>query len=439
MTKPIVTIILSVFALSVWADDSGQCGYDLTWTYVEETKTLTISGTGAMYTHSNLFQEYPWFYRVYDKTEKVVIEDGVTTIGDGAFNLFSKLTSIEIPNSITSIGEKAFGSCVSMTSFVLPPSVETIDKEVFYDCKNLTSLSVDGANPVFDSRGGCNAIIKTENNELVLGCATTVIPDDVTRIGNCAFKGCSGLISITIPQGVKSIGTEAFWGCSNLTSIEIPSSMNGIGDAVFSGCSNMVSVTLPNTITTIGAYAFMECSSLTSIEIPSSVTFINLYAFAHCSSLTSVEIPGNVKELAQGAFQQCKGLQMVKIADGATTLKNNVFKDCTSLTDLYCYSEQLPSASENAFEKSCDNATLHVPASALNTYKSTAPWSKFQSIVALTDEETGIEENVRIEKLKNERIYNLQGQRVSVNSVFSVSSVLPKGVYIVDRKKVWVK
>ena len=430
MKKLIISIILSFFALTLWADDSGKCGENLTWTYVEETKTLTITGSGAMYTHSNLFEEYPWFYRVYDKVEKVVINDGVTTIGDGAFNKFSNLTSIEIANSVISIGEKAFGSCTSLTSFVLPPSVETIDKMVFYDCKNLTSLTVDEANPIFDSRGGCNAIIKTENNELVHGCATTVIPDDVTRIGNCAFMGCSGLTSITIPQGIKSIGTEAFWGCANLTSIEIPSSMNGIGQAVFSGCSSMVSVTLPNTITSIGAYAFMSCSSLTSIEIPSSVTIINIYAFNLCSSLTSVEIPGSVKDLAQGAFQQCIGLQTVKIADGVTTLKNNVFKDCPSLTDLYCYSEQVPSASENAFENSFENATLHVPSSALDTYKSTSPWSQFQSIVALTNEETGIEETLSPLPLKEGGLFNLNGQRINT---------LQKGLNIVDGKKVWVK
>jgi hypothetical protein len=335
MTKPIITIILSFFALTLWADDSGKCGNDLIWTYVEETKTLTISGSGAMPNNKNaLMEEYPWFYTVYDKTEKVVIEDGVTSIGDGAFYLFSKLTSIEIPNSVKRIGYGAFGSCTSLTSFVLPSSVETLDKEVFYDCRNLTSLIVDGANSVFDSRGSCNAIIKTENNELIQGCATTVIPSDVIRIGNGAFSGCYGLTSITIPQSVSTIGSHAFSGCIQLTSIEIPSSMNGIGEGVFTGCSSMVSVTLPNTITSIGSYAFMECSSLTSIEIPSSVTFINIYAFAHCSSLTSVEIPGNVKELAQGAFQSCKGLQTVKIADGVTTLKYNVFKDCDNLTSV---------------------------------------------------------------------------------------------------------
>lgn len=437
--KQILTIILSFFALSIWADDSGTCGNNLTWTYVEATKTLTISGSGAMPNNKNaLLEEYPWFYTVYDKTEKVVINDGITAIGDGAFYLFSKLTSIEIPNSVKRIGYGAFGSCISLTSFVLPSSVETLDKEVFYDCRNLTSLIVDGANSVFDSRGSCNAIIKTENNELIQGCATTVIPSDVTRIGNGAFSGCYGLTSITIPQSVSTIGTNAFNGCIRLTSIEIPSSMNGIGEGVFTGCSSMVSVTLPNTITSIGAYAFMECSSLTSIEIPSSVTFINIYAFAHCSSLTSVEIPGNVKELAQGAFQQCKGLQTVKIADGATTLKYNVFKDCTSLTDLYCYSEQLPSASENAFEKSCDNATLHVPTSALEAYKSTSPWSNFKSIVALTEEETKIEQPLSPLPRGGE-LYNLQGQRISVFSESSVPSVLPKGVYIVDGKKIMVR
>lgn len=214
MKRTLLVITCLASALFSWADDSGKIGNDLTWTYVEDTKTLTISGTGAMRDNKNaLMEEYPWFYTIYDKTEKVVIEDGVTSIGDGAFYLFSKLTSIEIPNSVKRIGYGAFGSCTSLTSFVLPSSVETLDKEVFYDCRNLTSLIVDGANSVFDSRGSCNAIIKTETNELIQGCATTVIPDGITRIGNYAFSGCYGLTSITIPQSVSTIGSHAFFGC----------------------------------------------------------------------------------------------------------------------------------------------------------------------------------------------------------------------------------
>ena len=85
-----------------------------------------------------------------------------------------------------------------------------------------------------------------------------------------------------------------------------------------------------------------------------------------------------------------------------------------------------------------EHATLHVPANLVESYKQTFPWNMFGNIVALTEEETKIEPTLSPLPRGGE-IYNLQGQRVSVNSVFPAPSVLPKGVYIVDGKKVWVK
>ena len=118
-------------------------------------------------------------------------------------------------------------------------------------------------------------MIDNENKRLILGCQSSVIPNDgsVTSIGGNAFSDCTGLTSITIPDSVTSIGGNAFSWCSGLTSIEIPDS-----------------------VTSIGRYAFYGCTGLTNIEIPDSVASIDRYAFDDCRSLTSINYSGTQKQ-----------------------------------------------------------------------------------------------------------------------------------------------
>lgn len=169
---------------------------------------------------------------------------GLTGFDDDAFNGCSGLTSFTIPSNITSIGRRAFQYCSSLTSITIPESVTDIYYHAFSYCTGITSITVDPENGVYDSRYDCNAIIKTSANQLVKGCKNTVIPDNVTRIGNYAFCGCSGLTSITIPESVTAIGNSAFYDCSDLTSITIPNSVTSIEAAAFSGCNSLTSVTV---------------------------------------------------------------------------------------------------------------------------------------------------------------------------------------------------
>lgn len=211
----------------------------------------------------------------------------VTVIDDIAFSLCYKLTSITIPNSITRIG----GS-------------------VFDHCSSLASIKVASDNSVYDSREGCNAIIETASNTLIVGCKSTIIPNSVTSIGNKAFYG-SGLTSITIPISVTSIGEETFGSCHDLTSITIPNSVTSIGNGAFGYCSGLTSITIPNSVTTISEGAFKGCTNLTSITIPNSVTSIGSSAFYDCTGLTSITIPNGVKRIGMWAFINCNNLTNV--------------------------------------------------------------------------------------------------------------------------------
>ncbi|MBR6036695.1 MAG: leucine-rich repeat domain-containing protein [Bacteroidaceae bacterium] len=261
----------------------------------------------------------------------------------------------------------------------------------------------------------------------------------VTEIGDDAFYGCYRLTSVTIPNSVTSLGNRAFSGCSGLTSVTIPNSVTSIGEGTFAACSGLTSVTIPNSVTEIRYGAFSRCSGLTSVTIPNSVTSIRNFAFYICSSLTSVTIGNSVTEIGYGAFSRCSGLTSVTIPNSVTSIRDYAFQDCSGLKDVYCCAKSVPETVSGwlgAFDNSSiSSATLHVPVASLETYKATDPWNTFKEIVALTDEETAITDIEFGQSRKSHEtnvIYDLQGHRIS-------NKKLPKGVYIVNGKKVLVK
>ena len=231
------------YASEIYPFYNGYCGdsnvnegQDVSWLFLNDV--LTISGTGAMadYTSSS-----PWYsYRSSIKT--VVIDDGVTTIGNNAFYNCTGLTSVTIPNSVTIIKNSTFDGCSSLTSITIPNSVTRIETSAFDFCTGLTSIT---------------------------------IPNSVTSIETSAFNNCTGLTSVTIPNSVKSIGNSAFERCTGLTSITIPSSVNALGSSAFAKCSNLTSVTIGSGVGHLTNAVFEQCTNVA-----------NVYCYANPANLT---------------------------------------------------------------------------------------------------------------------------------------------------------
>ena len=305
-TRKIISVLLSILmiitsvplmavesfaAVPVKSGTTGEC----TWT-LDSDGVLTISGNGKMKDYS-FNERKPWETSI----TKVVIENGVTSIGNWAFENCFSLTSITILDGVRYIGNCAFLCCTSLTSITIPDSVTSIGDEAFEGCTSLTSVTIGNG---------------------------------VTSIGYKAFAYCRLLESVTIPDGVTGIGDSAFHSCTSLTSVTIPDSVTSIGNSAFQNCTSLKSVTIGNGVTRIGQSAFEDCTSLTSITIPDSVTSIGEETFRGCTWLTSVTIGNGVTRIGQSAFKDCTWLTSVTIGNGVKSIGYSAFYNCTSLTSV---------------------------------------------------------------------------------------------------------
>lgn len=326
-------------------------------------------------------------FRSFNHTEKIILPEGITKIGDYAFNGWrGVLKSITLPDSVEEIGFNAFGSCEKLQEITLPANLKKISGALFDDCTSLKKLhipakveeiaynynfaknacsleeiTVDENNANFKSVDNC--LLTKDGEIMVLGCIHSVIPEGVKEL-NGAFSGCKYLTEITLPQSLKTIGGDSFYNCTSLTGIEIPDGVTTIERYAFENCELLTEVKLPASLNAIEYQLFCGCKNLETITIteenakfktenncllskdgkslyegtnlsviPDGVETIEPSAFAG-RNLTNVTIPDSVKRIDSSAFCDCDLLEEIILPENLEYLGAGNFGKKTKLNEL---------------------------------------------------------------------------------------------------------
>ena len=340
---------------------SGTCGDNLTWTFTTADSTLTISGTGNMYDY-NYSSDQPW-YNFNQGIKNISIQDGVTSIGNGAFYNCSALTQMDIPNSVTSIGDHAFSNCSALTQVNIPDGVTSIGEDAFNNCEALTQVT---------------------------------IPSSVTSIGKRAFAYCFALTAINVESGNTAYCSEngILFNKDKTTLIQYPASKTGttyaipngvtsIGDYAFYDCDGLAAITIPNSVTSIGSSVFAHCDGLKQVTLPNKLASIEGQTFYSCDLLAEITIPNSVESIGSSAFANCYALTQVTIGNGVESIGDYAFGYCEALTDMTVMAIVPPTVESGAFEEVKRDIPVYVPAESLEAYKAAEGWNGFNNLQAI--------------------------------------------------------
>ena len=220
--------------------DSGSCGKNATWELYKDG-TLYIKGTGAMQDYNWNYNETtkivttgaPWHDSHSASVKKLVVEDGITSIGNDAFSDCESLVSAELAEGITSIGDGAFTGCYDLEKINIPNSVTSIGYDAFDSCWTLPSLELPSGLSKLES----SAVSFTAIKELT-------VPHGVKVVDSYLAAYNDNLTTVTLEEGVEEIWHRAFWGCEKLNNITIPRSVKKIEGEAFLECPSLKSVTI---------------------------------------------------------------------------------------------------------------------------------------------------------------------------------------------------
>ena len=319
-------------------------------------------------------------------TNNSFIPNSITTIGVAAFQKCN-FTTLSIPNSVTTIEDGAFSGCPELTSVYIGTGLENFGEYIFDECDKLKTVEIHSnalvsKNYAVEEMNVAWLFWGAPVEEIVLG-------EEVTSVGDRAFVRCS-MNSIKMSDNLIRIGNNAFWECYHLTSIEFSNNLEYIGEWAFAGCHALPSVTIPKSVKCIDAIAFQWCYALTKVVVNSNEVVARdneqFYTLMSCfgKQVKEYVLGEDVKKIAYIAFAQSENLTSVTIPGNLTCVDDSAFHECTSLTDVYCYAEQVPETGKDVFVSSnYKNATLHVPAASIDAYRNAEQWKDFANIVAL--------------------------------------------------------
>lgn len=355
------------------------------------------------------------------RIKKIILPEGLSEIGEGAFKDYFSLEEVVLPSSLTKIGDYAFAGCTALTEIKLPESLETIDVASFSDCTSLQKV---------------------------------VLPSSLKKIRRYAFDR-SGLQSIDFPNGLKEIGKNAFSN-TKIEKIEIPESCIYLREAAFENDSLLKEAIVPPSVKKIPVACFRNCVSIEKFEIAEGITLVDAFAFENCTSLKELKLAESVKFYNQKAFYNhaMEELRLpeyfygrmvgIKAFYGAKPL-TKIYSE-SRITPYFNYFDVYDSECPLGLNTSSRDLPIYVPVGTAKDYRVMLGWKFFTNFIETEDFPTsGVAEvestdGIRVENgivLNNGaeivKIYNLNGVEIYSGNDKSISGLMP-GIYLISLK-----
>lgn len=353
----VICFTVPTFAAETSYDLSANGDGSVMAVFDDETGLLTISGSGTMADYTTSSSTRTPLYSILSSVKEVVVEEGVTTLGDYVFfgstsNCLSNCTTVSLPSTLTSIGDKNFYFAPYVSNFSCLGDISDFGVEFFGSPTSKNSLIGSKAsdktatvhiNQVYmkEALEGLGYSVSTvgqttisasesypSSNVYELGTPTSTdvmgYYNEYSKVfkieGSGAIKDSSGygllgssnynkVNEVIIGEGITSLGEDAFRS-SSLKRISLPSTLSSIGDSAFA-YSSLESITIPANVKSIGESAFHTTSKLSSVtfEDGSKLESIGYLAFSNASALTAIELPASVISIGDYAFNQCTALK----------------------------------------------------------------------------------------------------------------------------------
>ena len=401
-------------------------------------------------------------------------------IGEWAFSSCTNLASVDI-KACNNIGERAFSNCSNLVSVDIKAG-NNIGKWAFINCTNLASVDIKAGNNIGESAfSNCTNLasvdIKACNNigeSAFSNCSslkTLSLDNKIKSLGQYAFSGCSNLKQFVIPDSVTILNDNLLRNCSSLKSIRIHKNIQEI-DKAFYGCTNLSTLIIEDRNTTLklgsnntfygssplfedckldsvyiggkivyntssdyGYSPFYRNTSLRTVKISDVETTIYDNEFYGCTNLQNVSIGDNVKSIGKWAFSACSSLKNFSFGSGLQSIGQEAFSDCINITQISSEAVVPPTCGINALDDINKwNCKLFVPKANIDAYKQAPQWKEFFFI----DSTTGITNTVYNNSGLAD-VYTIDGtKRLSKASTDEINA-LPKGMYIVNGKKIIIK
>ena len=376
----ILCMLCTIFpGFTAFADVTTELVDEITYSYDEETCTLTLTGNGDMDNYSWWNKFYPPWIGYQEEAKKVIISSGITSIGDYAFEDFTALKEVEIAETVTRLGMHSFSGS-TLSEIDIHKNIRDISYMAFVNCDYMVSYNVSEENEYYCSVDGVlfnkdMSVLKVYPIGKIEETGSYTIPDEVVDVEGYAFSRANNLGSVVFGENVKSIGDECFFNCEALSNVTFNDKLEFIGGGAFQHCNLIEEFDLPSTIKKIRPLAFFETGYyidfsnwqnnllyideylitgeyciLTdewrveedsyvegNVTIKEGTTLIAGNAFSWFNwepAVTSVDFPASLKYISEYAFSYCEAITSINLGSMVEWIDEGAFYGCTLLADI---------------------------------------------------------------------------------------------------------